>query len=131
MTQWRSIKKAAQQAAKGDLVWTVAGTLSTGTTLGPVFQFPGNVRLKRAYAIVETAPTDADLIVDINVGGTSIFGATKLVVDDAATEGSSTTFATSVFTSITANVTMDIDQVGSTVAGADLTVVLEFEPIIR
>ena len=76
-------------------------------------------------ASVLTAPTGANIIVDINEGGTSIMTTNKLSID--ATEKTSTTAATAA--GITdaniaddAEITFDIDQIGSTIAGAGLLV---------
>lgn len=73
---------------------------------------------------VTTAPTGSTLIVDINESGTTILS-TKLSID--ASEKTSTTAATAAVISDTAiadaaEVTFDIDQVGSTIAGAGLKV---------
>lgn len=75
---------------------------------------------------VTTAPTGAALVVDINEGGSSILS-TKLSVD--ATEKTSTTAATPTVVSDAsladdAEITIDIDQVGSTIAGAGAKVYL-------
>lgn len=77
-------------------------------------------------ASVTTAPTGAALTVDINEGGTTILS-TKLTID--ATEKTSATAATPPVISDTAlaadaEITIDIDAVGSTVAGAGLKVML-------
>jgi len=77
-------------------------------------------------ASVGTAPTGADLIVDINEGGVSILS-TKLSID--ATEKTSTTATTPAVISDAAladdaEITIDIDQIGSTIAGAGLKVTL-------
>jgi hypothetical protein len=87
---------------------------------------PFAATLLAVRASVNTAPTGSTLIVDINEGGTSVLG-TKVSID--ATEFSSTT-ATSAAT-ITdssladdAEISIDIDQIGSTVAGAGLKVTL-------
>jgi hypothetical protein len=82
--------------------------------------------LTAVRASVTTAPTDAVLTVDINEGGTTILS-TKLTID--ATEKTSTTAATAAVISDSAladdaEITIDIDQVGSTVAGAGLKVAL-------
>lgn len=75
-------------------------------------------------ASVTTAPTGSTLILDINEGGASILG-TKLSID--ATEKTSTTAASAatITDSSLANaseITIDVDQVGATVAGAGLKV---------
>lgn len=75
---------------------------------------------------VTTAPTGAALVVDINENGTTILS-TKLSID--ATEKTSTTATTPAVVSDAnladdAEITIDIDQVGSTIAGAGAKVYL-------
>lgn len=93
--------------------------LTTGTAK-ITFRMPAAVTLTAVRASVTTAPTGANLVFDINEGGVSILS-TALSID--ATEKTSTTAATAVVISDTsiaddAEMTIDIDQVGSTVAGA-------------
>lgn len=81
-------------------------------------------------ASLTTAPTGAALQVDINEDGVSIFS-TPLTID--ATEKTSTTAATPAVLSDTsladdAEMTIDIDQIGSTIAGAGLKVTLIGHP---
>ena len=99
--------------------------LTTGTAK-VTFRMPFAMTLTAVRASVTTAPTDATLIVDINYSGTTVLS-TKLTID--ATEKTSTTAAVPAVISDTAladdaEVTVDIDQVGSTVAGAGLKVTL-------
>jgi len=90
------------------------------------FRMPYAMTLTAVRASVTTAPTGSVLTVDINEAGTSILS-TKLTID--ATEKTSTTAATAAVISDTslandAEITIDIDGVGSTVAGAGLKVTL-------
>jgi hypothetical protein len=85
-------------------------------------------RLTAVSSSVTIAPTGSTLIVDINNGDNSVLS-TKLSID--ATEKTSATAATAAvintsFRDFTqdAEITIDIDQVGSTVAGAGLKVIL-------
>lgn len=99
--------------------------LTTGT--GKLtFRMPYAFTLSGVRASVTTAPTGADLIVDINEGGATILS-TKLSID--AGEKTSTTAATPPVISDAnladdAEITIDIDQIGSTVAGAGLKITL-------
>lgn len=98
--------------------------LTTGTAK-VTFRMPFAMTLTAVRASVTTAPTDAILIVDINEGGSTIMTTNKLSID--ATEKTSTTAATAAGITDTAladdaEITIDIDQVGSTVAGAGLKV---------
>lgn len=99
--------------------------LSTGTAK-VTFRMPFAMTLEAVRATVNTAPTGATLIVDINEGGLSVLS-TKLSID--ATEKTSTTAATAAVISDSAladdaEITIDIDQIGSTIAGAGLKVYL-------
>lgn len=104
--------------------------LTTGTakkTFRAPRGFTLNAGSSGVRASVNTAPTDATIIVDINVTGTGSILSTKLTID--ATEKTSTTAAVPpVISSATiaddAEITIDIDQVGSTIAGAGLKVIL-------
>lgn len=102
---------------------------STALTTGiakVTFRMPFAFTLTGVRASVTTAPTGSVLTVDINDGGTSILS-TKLTID--ATEKTSVTAATPPVISDTsladdAEITIDIDTVGSGVAGAGLKVYL-------
>ena len=109
-----------------ELTWTVAGTLGTGTGVDRR-RLPETAFIIDAAAAVDTAPTDASLIVDFHLNGTTIF----------TTQGNRPTIVTTAFDSglalpdVTAGaaaqyLTMDIDQVGSTVAGADLVGIVRY-----
>lgn len=98
-------------------------SLTTGTAK-VTFRMPHAMTVTAVRASVTTAPTGSTLIVDINENGTSILS-TKLSID--AGEKTSTTAATAAVISDTAladdaEITIDIDQVGSTIAGAGLKI---------
>ena len=97
--------------------------LTTGTAKA-TFRMPYAFELTEVRANVTTAPTGSVLTVDINESGTTILS-TKLTID--AGEETSTTAATQPVISDSsladdAKITIDIDTVGSTVAGAGLKV---------
>lgn len=105
------------------------GDESTALTAGTNkvrFRMPYAFTLTGVRASVNTAPTGANLIVDINEGGASILS-TELSID--ATETTSTTAASAAVISDAAladdaEISIDIDQIGSTIAGAGLKVAL-------
>ena len=102
---------------------TTAITAGTGKL---TFRMPFAMTLTAVRASVTTAPTGAALVIDINENGTSILS-TKLSID--ASEKTSTTAATAAVISDTAladdaEMTIDFDQVGSTIAGAGVKVTL-------
>lgn len=109
--------------------WWIDGTLiaNASTRLFARYVVPQNMTITKAWAQVETAPTGADLLIDIYLNGTSIWASNpsnRLTVAASDTTGNRTSFDT---TAITAGNYLDIyiDQVGSTVAGAGLAVTLE------
>jgi hypothetical protein len=99
--------------------------LSTGTAK-VTFRMPYAFTLTGVRASVNTAPVGSTIIVDINEAGTTILS-TKLTID--AGEETSTTAATPAVISDAsladdAEITIDIDQVGSTTPGRGLKVAL-------
>jgi len=90
------------------------------------YQWIGNGEIVDVIVAIDTAPTGADLIVDVNVEGTSVW----------ATQGAQPTIAAgstkSVVTFPDASavlvdgdiITVDIDQVGSATPGSNLTVLI-------
>jgi hypothetical protein len=97
--------------------------LTTGTAK-VTFRAPYAFTITAVRASVTTAPTGAALVVDINESGTTILS-TKLSID--ASEKTSTTAATPAAISDASiaddsEITIDIDTVGSTIAGAGLKV---------
>lgn len=107
-----------------------AGTLAVGTG---TFKLPFtlNAEVISVRLAAATSPTGADLIVDVHKNGTTIFttqaNRPRIVAGDADGVGAE------VVPDVTAiaegeYLTVDIDQVGSTVPGEDLTVVVEWRP---
>jgi len=97
--------------------------LTTGTAKVTV-RVPYAFTVTRVFASVTTAPVGSKLIVDINEAGTSILS-TKLSIDNG--EKSSDTAVDPPVVSDTsiaayAEITIDIDQIGSSTAGAGLKV---------
>jgi hypothetical protein len=97
--------------------------ITTGTAKA-TFRMPFAFTLTSVRASVTTAPTGSVLTIDINESGTTILS-TKLTID--ATEKTSTTAATPAVISDTslsddAEITIDFDTVGSTIAGTGVKV---------
>ena len=128
-TTAQAIANLAVAAAQTESIIIAVSDETTALTAGTgkvTFRMPYAFTLSAVRASVTTAPTGANLVVDINEGGASILS-TKLSID--ATEKTSTTAATPPVISDTAladdaEITIDIDQIGSTIAGAGLKVVL-------
>ena len=123
----------ASQITDLDTAMPPVVTTRTFSTTGPVVVTTGAHRLyndtggtltiTNVRASVGTAPTGAALIVDVNKNGTTIF----------TTQTNRPTIAVSGFTDtadaiqvsawpVGEYLTVDVDQIGSTVAGSDLTV---------
>jgi hypothetical protein len=107
------------------ITFSKSGVLTVGTGTGR-FRFRRACTIVGVSAIVDTAPTGADIIVDVNLNGTTIFTTQANRPTIAASANNSSTTAPDV-TAVVADdyMTVDIDQVGSTVAGSDLTVTIE------
>lgn len=107
-------------------------TVSTGTSR---FRFPWAVTVLGVTAAVNTAPTGASVIVDINKvlsgaagNGTTIYTTQANRPTIAATAYATTTETTPDVTAFAAGDVLkaDIDQIGSTIAGSDLTIVVRY-----
>lgn len=106
--------------------WYLAGTLSTGTNQGIRWIAPQDMTISKCWLRVKTAPTGAAILIDININGSTIWSTqgNRGTIAASGTNNSTTTFDTTAISNGD-YLDLDIDQVGSTVAGADLTVVLE------
>lgn len=100
-----------------------SGTVSTGTGALRVYVEEA-CTIVGARASVGTAPTGATLIVDVNKNGTTIYTTQGNRPTIAISGNTSGTPTTPDVTSLAAGdyLTVDTDQVGSSVAGADLMV---------
>lgn len=101
-------------------------TALTAGTAKVTFRMPYAMTLTAVRASVTTAPTGSTLVVDINEAGTSILS-TKLSID--VSQETSTTATTPAVISDSgladdAEITIDIDQIGTSTAGAGLKVTL-------
>lgn len=127
-TNWLRINEEAERK-----VWVPAfgkaGVLTVSTGVGRLYNDLGyTLVIEKIRVSVGTAPTGSSLIVDVNKDGTTIF----------TTQGNRPTIAVSGVTVLSAApdvtswangeyLTIDVDQIGSTVAGSDLQV----QPIVR
>ncbi len=131
------INQAPQQYPQPS-VPTMGRRIFTFTYDGELVTYSGKIRMynkwevdltfKEVFLSLGSAPTGADVIVDIHKNGTTLFtdqSHRPRIVASAFT-GSSVTLDVSAFV---ANdyITMDIDQIGSTLRGNDLTVHVVFE----
>lgn len=104
----------------------VAGTVSTASIAGAIVPYVGRIVKVSAWAV--TAPTSATMILDCNINGTTIFTTpgNRVII----TAGSTAVFSgTPEVFNVSAGdkITIDFDQVGSGVAGADVRIMVDIE----
>jgi hypothetical protein len=104
-------------------VWFISGNVATGTEQGPTFRLKRVTTVEDVELHVKTAPTGASLIVDINEGGAALFSTRPEIDAGATTEDDNHVFSDTELAA-GAELTLDVDQVGSGTPGADLTVLL-------
>ncbi len=115
-----------KQADHGIFVFSQAGELATGTGTFRLY-LPYDITITEVEASVGVAPTDATLIFDVNVDGTTIF----------TTQSNRPQITTGTFVDSTTTIedddhddgqylTVDIDQIGSTLPGENATVLIRF-----
>jgi hypothetical protein len=108
-------------------VWySVPGTLTVAAGAMRI-PFPRAATVTNVAVMVSTAPTGASVIVDVNKNGTTMF-TTQANRPTIAASGTADNTSVPDVTSISANdyITVDVDQIGSTVAGANLSVRVDF-----
>lgn len=101
----------------------IPGSIVVATNVSGTFEIQQSLTIDSVDLRVKTAPTGAALIVDINKGGTTIFS-TRPQIAAAATSGGGSAVLSVTTLAAGDLITVDIDQVGSSVAGSDLTVAL-------
>lgn len=102
-------------------VWS--GTLSVATGTGRLYNATGqSITISKVFLSVGTAPVGASIIVDIHKNGTTIF--TTQANRPAISASAYTGYSTSIDVTTWADgeyLTMDVDQIGSSTPGSDLT----------
>ena len=107
-----------------DAVFSKTSTLSTGTGTFRWYNDTGvSLTIAEVRASVGTAPTGQAILIDVNVDGTTIFagGTDRPEIADGANTDTTTGMSTTTIAD-GSYFTVDIDQIGSGTAGADLTV---------
>lgn len=103
------------------------GTLATG--VGAIsFIFPFAAVINGVVASVGTAPTGSSIICDVNLNGSTIFSTQVNRPTIAATANKTSSIPTPNTRSVAQFdlLSVDIDQVGSTIPGADLVIVISY-----
>lgn len=101
--------------------------VTTGVSKTNVLTVPSACTIAKVYAYAKTGPVGAAIIMDINVNGVSIWASTpanRIQIASGAVSGTQTSFDT---TALVENdiLTIDIDQIGSSTPGKDVTVTLK------
>lgn len=118
------VAAAAPVVADQDLaVFFRTGPLTVTTGVSR-FKFPFAATIINVTAAVNTAPTGSDIILDVNKGGVTIFTTQANRPRILAGTFQETVDAVPDITAVANDeyLTVDVDQVGSSVAGSDLTV---------
>jgi len=109
------------------ITFTAPGTLtvSTGTLRFPI---TSAMTITNIRAMVDTAPTGASAIFDVNLNGTTVY-TTQANRPTIAVSGTDSGNTTPDVTALAAGdyLQIDIDQIGSTIAGADAVLVIEVQ----
>lgn len=124
---WRTIAPTAAPAVPPATppTFTMTGTLTVVAGKARFFNDSGGtLTITGVRASVGTAPTGASILVDVNIGGTTIFttqGNRPAITATNFTSGKVTNMNVTSWANNT-YLTVDVDQIGSTIPGGDLTV---------
>lgn len=117
---------AARLAIPRTASFSKSGVLAVGVGAGR-FMVPFACTIAHVRAVVNGAPVGAAILVDVNKNGTTIF-TTQANRPSIAAAGFSSAKKTPDVTSMADGdyFTVDVDQVGSTTPGSDLTVIIAY-----
>ena len=106
----------------------IDGNLATAVAGIPIYVAPTTGRIVDVRAYAATAPTGATAIFDVNINGTTAF-TTQANRPTIAISGNASTTTLPDVVNLSAGdvVSIGIDQVGSTVAGADAIIQVTVE----
>lgn len=123
MTFWTPVTGAGG----GTTIFTFGVTGNVSVASGAARLYPPTaLTIDSVRASLGTAPTGSSVIVDVNKNGTTIF-TTQGNRPEIAASGFVSSQETPDVTALTTSdyLTVDVDQIGSTTAGAHLTVIVE------
>jgi hypothetical protein len=116
------------ESAPASIVLSVTGAVATSSKAAVRMPHAGTIR--SITTAVTTAPTGAALVCDVNVAGTTVFTTQANRPSIAATEFSDNSAAVQAGTFAAGDViSVDVDQVGSTIAGANLSVLVTYDMV--
>ena len=107
--------------------FALSGGLTAPTTGKLRYRFPFDATLEGVSAAVNTAPTGADIVLDVNKNGASIFPISTHPTIPATTFDSGVEVVPDDTGILEGDyLQVDIDQVGSVISGSDLTVFIRY-----
>jgi hypothetical protein len=131
VTQGNLIPYVLDIAANKVVVISFAvGDESTDITTGAAkvtLRMPYAMTLTEVRASVTTAPVGSRIIMDVNLGGTSIFTTNLLSIDGGEKTSTTASGAANITTTALTDdgeITVDIDQIGSSTAGTGIKIYL-------
>lgn len=122
---WNASPVSSSISVQYQRVLSRPGTLASAT--GSLRWYPpSNITIVSVKAAVGTAPSGSNIVVDVNIDGTTAFtAATKPTIPDG-TNISSAHVPDVTSVPATSYMTVDVDSVGSSTAGSDLTVLVSY-----
>lgn len=113
-----------EQTVSHAIIFTKVGELETGPNVTLAIVAPRGFALEHLRCYTKIAPVGADIIVDMNKNGSTIFTtqANRPTVPDGQNKGAKSATPDIVSVAEGDVMTLDIDQVGSGTPGSDLTV---------
>jgi hypothetical protein len=116
------------EIAPASIVLSVTGAVATTSKAAVRMPHAGTIR--SITTAVTTAPTGAALIADVNIGGTTVFTTQANRPSIAINGFSDNSDAIEAGTFAAGDViSVDVDQVGSSVAGANLSVLVTYDMV--
>lgn len=124
-TAWNALGGGGGSSG-GQITFSYPGPLAVGAGQARFYVTSAGA-VTNVVASVGTAPTGSSVIVDVNKNGSTLFttqAARPTIAASAFVDTSSVPAVTAL--AVDDWITVDIDQVGSTVAGSDLTVTIYY-----
>lgn len=116
------------QIAPASIALSITGAIAT--TSKSTVRMPHAGTIRSVTAAVGTAPTGAALIADVNIAGTTVFTtqASRPTIAINGTSASSGAVEAGTFAAGDI-ISVDVDQVGSSTAGSNLTVLISYDMV--
>lgn len=113
-----------EQLVSHAIIFTKVGELEVGVNATLAIVAPRAFEVEHVRCYAKTAPAGADIIVDINKNGTTIFTTqgNRPTIGDGLNKGGKSATPDVVSIADGDVMTLDIDQIGSGTPGSDLTV---------